>query len=70
MTGRREARGASLASRRREEKVKDIIANGEGSQGLQGIGIESCGESPIPLDGFVRQLHQANLVTLYNQLVG
>ena len=51
-----------------DERVRDIVENGLPAATLQQIDIESCGESPIPLDGLVRQLHYANLVTLYNKM--
>jgi glyoxylase-like metal-dependent hydrolase (beta-lactamase superfamily II) len=51
-----------------EEVVATLIeAHGSRAE-LQNVSIEECGESPIPLDGLVRQLHHANLVKLYNAL--
>ena len=35
---------------------------------LSGVSIEQCGKSRIPLNGSVRDLHAANLQTLYRQL--
>lgn len=51
-----------------EEQVSAVVESGGSPRDLQHITLEGCGESPIPLDGLVRQLHQANLVNLYNQL--
>lgn len=51
-----------------DERVREIVEDGLPAGTLQQIDIESCGESPIPLDGLVRQLHYANLVTLYNKM--
>ncbi len=50
------------------ERVQEIVEDGLPPSTLQQISIEECGESPIPLDGLVRQLHYANLVTLYNKM--
>lgn len=49
-------------------RVREIVEDGLPAAALQQIDIEACGESPIPLDGLVRQLHYANLVTLYNKM--
>jgi hypothetical protein len=35
---------------------------------LENITIESCGKSRIPLNGFVSDLHQANLRRLYQEM--
>lgn len=51
-----------------EEQVTAVVETGGSVRELQSITLEGCGESPIPLDGLVRQLHQANLVNLYNEL--
>ena len=48
-----------------EGRVAELVESGAGAAALQGISIESCGESPIPLDGLVRRLHHANLLALY-----
>ena len=51
------------------EKVQEKIEAGSPRDELRRIGIESCGKSRIPLDGLVQDLHQANLESLYDQLV-
>jgi cyclase len=35
---------------------------------LDGVSIESCGKSRIPLNGLVQSLHRANLYALYSEL--
>jgi len=45
--------------------VKGVLARGEPMASLENITIESCGKSRIPLNGFVTDLHQANLRKLY-----
>lgn len=49
-------------------RVRTVVEDDMPSSALQEIDIEECGESPIPLDGLVRQLHYANLVALYNKM--
>ncbi len=49
-----------------EASVREVVEAGGTLSDLQAISIESCGESPIPLDGLVRQLHLANLQMLFN----
>jgi cyclase len=51
------------------EKVRGKVEAGAPRDELRQIGIESCGKSRIPLDGLVQNLHQANLMALYDQLV-
>lgn len=51
------------------ERVRDVVERGEPQSALREIDIESCGKSRIPLDGLVKQLHQANLAFLYRSLV-
>jgi cyclase len=51
-----------------EETVTTLIEAHGRREELQAVSIEQCGESPIPLDGLVRQLHHANLLKLYNDL--
>ncbi len=51
------------------EKVRREVEAGAPRDELRRIGIESCGKSRIPLDGLVQDLHQANLETLYDQLI-
>jgi len=50
------------------EKVKEAIAAGASRDEVRQISIESCGKSRIPLNGLVQQLHEANLIVLYNKL--
>jgi glyoxylase-like metal-dependent hydrolase (beta-lactamase superfamily II) len=52
------------------EKVSEMVSNGKGEADLTGITIESCGKSRIPLNGFVADLHQANLQRLYHDMTG
>jgi glyoxylase-like metal-dependent hydrolase (beta-lactamase superfamily II) len=49
------------------DRVREIVEGGEPRESLQRIGIEQCGKSRIPLNGLVQQLHQANLIHLYDQ---
>jgi len=51
------------------EKVQEKIEAGAPRGELRQISIESCGKSRIPLDGLVQGLHQANLESLYDQLI-
>lgn len=51
-----------------EGLAKKAVRKRKSMKSLREIGLEECGESPIPLDGLVRQLHYANLVTLVNQI--
>ncbi len=44
------------------------MARGEPEASLENISIESCGKSRIPLNGFVADLHQANLRKLYHSM--
>ena len=48
--------------------VETVIDRGEPEATLENISIESCGKSRIPLNGFVVDLHLANLRSLYHQL--
>ncbi len=50
------------------ERVRKLVDSNAPESRLAHIDIESCGKSRIPLDGLVRQLHQANLVYLYRKL--
>lgn len=50
-----------------EEQVQAVVESGGSPRSLQAIEIEDCGGSPIPLDGLVKQLHQANLLALYQR---
>jgi hypothetical protein len=48
--------------------VEDIVEEGEPVAILEKVTIESCGKSRIPLNGFVADLHQANLRQLYQEM--
>jgi len=49
-------------------KVGEVIAQGQDSDCLYEIDIESCGKSRIPLNGLVSDLHTANLFHLYQKM--
>ncbi len=51
-----------------ETAVKNVIEKGKPTTDLEDVTIESCGKSRIPLNGFVSDLHQANLLRLYEHL--
>jgi cyclase len=51
-----------------KQKVADVVADGKPVSALSKIGIESCGKSRLPLNGFVSDLHQANLQKLYRDM--
>jgi len=51
------------------QAVQDVVARGEPEATLENITIESCGKSRIPLNGFVADLHQANLRKLYQTMM-
>ena len=51
-----------------EKKVAKAVKGRKGKEWLQRIDIESCGLSRIPLNGLVQQIHEANLVTLYERM--
>lgn len=55
--------------RKIREVVEQAIAAGKPVESLQGVSIESCGKSRIPLNGLVSDLHQANLRRLYEELL-
>jgi glyoxylase-like metal-dependent hydrolase (beta-lactamase superfamily II) len=48
------------------EKVKEAVKAGAPPESLAEINIEQCGKSRIPLNGLVQQLHEANLLYLYD----
>lgn len=48
--------------------VRDALDRAEPVAMLENITIESCGKSRIPLNGFVVDLHQANLRRLYQEM--
>ncbi|NLS77053.1 MAG: MBL fold metallo-hydrolase [Chloroflexi bacterium] len=49
------------------DKARELVEKGASPRELAAIDIESCGKSRIPLDGLVKQLHQANLAFLYKK---
>jgi glyoxylase-like metal-dependent hydrolase (beta-lactamase superfamily II) len=49
--------------------VEDLIIQGLPVASLERVSIESCGKSRLPLNGFVTDLHQANLRKLFNDRV-
>ena len=51
-----------------EHAVKEVVYNQQPLAELDKVTIESCGKSRIPLNGFVVDLHQANLRRLYDHL--
>lgn len=48
------------------EKVKKVVEAGAPPESVAEIHIEQCGKSRIPLNGLVQQLHEANLLYLYD----
>jgi cyclase len=48
------------------EKVKEAVEAGAPPESVAEIDIEECGKSRIPLNGLVQQLHEANLLHLYD----
>jgi cyclase len=53
-----------------QKRVAKVVEAGEGVGALRRIDIESCGKSRIPLNGLVQDLHQANLLSLYEKMTG
>jgi cyclase len=51
-----------------EKKVAKAVKSKKGKESLRKIDIESCGLSRIPLNGLVQQIHEANLMTLYDRM--
>ncbi len=49
-------------------KVEKVISHHRSPTELDTIGIESCGKSRLPLNGFVTDLHKANLRKLHEEL--
>jgi len=49
------------------DRVREIVRAGGTPDQLWSITLEDCGESPIPLDGMVRQMHEGNLRVLYQE---
>ncbi|MFB0533527.1 MAG: MBL fold metallo-hydrolase [Anaerolineae bacterium] len=52
------------------EKVKEAVEAGASPESVAEIDIEQCGKSRIPLNGLVQQLHEANLLYLYDLMTG
>lgn len=52
------------------KEVNKVIRKGKPTTALDKVSIESCGKSRIPLNGFVQDLHKANLLRLYEHLTG
>ncbi len=50
------------------KKVKEGVEAGAPPESVAEIDIEKCGKSRIPLNGLVQQLHEANLLYLYDQM--
>jgi len=50
------------------QAVSEVIERGDPEATLERISIESCGKSRLPLNGFVTDLHQANLRKLYHDI--
>ena len=51
-----------------KQAVDNVITKNEPLVTLESITIESCGKSRIPLNGFVSDLHQANLRKLFQEM--
>ena len=51
-------------------KVEAVVKRGRPRDVVRDIDIESCGKSRIPLNGLVTQLHTANMLAMYDRLVG
>jgi cyclase len=52
------------------ERVKETVEAGAPPETIVEIDIEQCGKSRIPLNGLVQQLHEANLLYLYDLMTG
>lgn len=50
-----------------EQHVSEVMASGGGRAELDTLGLDGCGLSRIALNGFVQQIHKANLYFLYGQ---
>ncbi len=50
------------------QAVQGVLDRNEPMATLENVSIESCGKSRIPLNGFVTDLHQANLRRLYQDM--
>jgi hypothetical protein len=51
-------------------RVAELVDQQQPVETLDQIRIEECGKSRIPLNGLVQELHQANLLALYDKLQG
>jgi cyclase len=51
-----------------EEHVQEVLDSGLPKSALDGLDVEQCHKSRIPLNGMVEALHQNNLTHLYNEL--
>ena len=51
-----------------EEQVQLAVSRGMSKESLRNISIEECHKSRIPLNGLVEELHQSNLMYLYDML--
>ncbi|GAB4445126.1 MAG: hypothetical protein Kow0031_27610 [Anaerolineae bacterium] len=51
-----------------EEKVSLLVQQGKPVAALEGLTIDKCGKSRIPLNGLVQDLHRANALALYQEL--
>ena len=49
-----------------KDRVQELLIQDQPEASLERISIESCGKSRIPLNGFVTDLHQANLRKLFH----
>lgn len=52
-----------------EEKVIQMVEKGKSRDALSKLTIERCGKSRIPLNGLVQDLHRANVLAIYDELV-
>ncbi|HET6443846.1 MAG TPA: MBL fold metallo-hydrolase [candidate division Zixibacteria bacterium] len=50
------------------QAVEEVLDRGEPEATLERITIESCGKSRLPMNGFVTDLHQANLRKLFHEI--
>ena len=50
------------------QAVSEVVERGDPEAMLERISIESCGKSRLPLNGFVTDLHQANLRKLFHEI--
>ncbi len=51
------------------QHVENVVASGGGIEMLESLTIEDCGKSRIPLNGLVQDLHAANLLRLYEDVM-